>query len=65
MFTPRSDDEAEYEVELANGPVSQRRAVRTSAAKRSRFTARRKVRTSHKGNKIGGMHQRANKRIGW
>ncbi len=66
MFTPRNDDDLGFEADLSPvGPVRQRRSTRINAAKRSRTTVRRKIKTSQKGAKIGGMHQRSNKRMNW
>lgn len=66
MFTPRNDDDQELDVDLTTaGPVRQRRLLRTSAAKRSRQAVRRKTRTGQKSAKVGGIHQRANKRMSW
>jgi hypothetical protein len=66
MFTPRNDDDLEVDLETASaGPVRQRKSLRASAAKRSRQAVRRKTRASHKSGKVGGMHQRANKRMSW
>jgi hypothetical protein len=66
MFTPRNDDDMGLEPNLTPvGPVRQRRSTRVNAAKRSRTSARRKTKTGQKGSKIGGMHQRSNKRMSW
>lgn len=65
MFTPRNDEDLGLEADpTPAGPVRQRRSQRVNAAKRSRTTARRKIKTSQKA-KIGGMHQRSNKRMSW
>ena len=66
MFNPRNDDDKSIEANLTPvGPVRQRRSTRVNAAKRSRTTARRKTKTGQKGSKIGGIHQRSNKRMSW
>jgi len=55
-----------FETDLApTGPVRQRRSVRVKAT-RSRTTVRRKLKTTgSKLAKVGGIHQRSNKRVDW
>jgi len=67
MFTNRNDDSSDFEADpTPTGPVRQRRSFRLNAAKRSRITSRRKTRVAgNKNAKVGGIHQRANKRVSW
>jgi len=67
MFSTRNDDYLDFEAELmSTGPVRQRRAVRVNGTKRSRSVSRRKIKSNaDKTGKVGGIHQRSNKRINW
>jgi len=71
MSTRRNDDRADLDVDQevsgSTGPVRLRRGTR-GATTRSQTTGRRKsasTSTRRKSNKVGGMHQRANKRTNW
>ena len=65
MANRRTDDFLEPENESSLAPRRQNRMSRSSAS-RTRANAKRKTKASKsKTAKIGGMHQRANKRIGW
>jgi hypothetical protein len=66
MSKKKDELNSEFEADLtATGPVRQRRSVRVKAT-RSRTTPRRKLNTTgRKLSKVGGIHQRANKRVDW
>ncbi len=59
------DGDTDYSMAYSIAPRRQNRAPRPSAT-RSRANTKRKVKsTKSKSKKIGGMHQRANKRMSW
>ena len=66
MSRKRNEYRLDLETDLAaTGPTQQRKSVRVKAT-RSRTTARRKLKTTgRKLAKVGGIHQRANKRADW
>ncbi len=66
MSRKKNEHNSDFETDLAaTGPVQQRRSVRVKAT-RSRTTARRKFKTTgNKLAKVGGIHQRSNKRVNW
>ena len=66
MSRKRNEYRLDFETDLApTGPVRQRRSVRVKAT-RSRTTAHRKLKTTgRKLAKVGGIHQRSNKRVDW
>ncbi len=66
MSRKKNELNSDFETDLAaTGPVQQRRSIRMKAT-RSRTTARRKFKaTGRKLPKVGGIHQRANKRADW
>ena len=66
MSRKRNKYSLDFETNLApTGPVRQRRSVRVKTT-RSRTTARRKLKTTgRKLAKVGGIHQRSNKRMDW
>lgn len=66
MSRKKNEHNSDFETDLAaTGPVQQRRSVRVKAM-RSRTTPRRKLKTTgRKLSKVGGIHQRANKRADW
>jgi hypothetical protein len=53
----------EYSSALSGGPV-RRRGVGRKQASNSKLASRKGQRTHRKGNTIGGMHQRGDKRTG-
>ena len=66
MSKKRTEDNLDFETDLAlTGPVRQRRSARAKAM-RSRTTVRRKLKTTgNRTAKVEGIHQRANKRMNW
>ncbi len=66
MSRKKNEYNLDLETDLAaTGPVRQSRSVRVKAT-RSRTTALRKLKTTgRKLTKVGGIHQRANKRADW
>lgn len=66
MSKKRTEDSLELENDLAyTGPVQQRKSIHAKSM-RSRTTVRRKVKeTGSKSTKVGGIHQRSNKRANW
>ncbi len=66
MSRKKDEYNSDFETDLApTGPARQRRSVRVKAT-RSRTTVRRKIKTTgSKLAKVGGIHQRSNKRVNW
>lgn len=65
MRSRREHELLDVETDYPVAPRRQNRSARPNAA-RSRANSKRKVKsTKGKNKKVGGMHQRANKRMSW